>query len=68
MDVVLFGEFGGEGTPKRIQVCDCVLAGLGAGCAAEEEGLFGVFDGFWGFFVEGAFGAGVAGFSIRKKG
>ena len=36
---------------------------LGAAGAAEEEGGFGVFDGFGGFLVEGSLGARVAGFA-----
>jgi hypothetical protein len=39
---------------------------LGAGRVAEEEGGFGVLDGLGGFFVEGAFAARIAGFSILE--
>lgn len=46
-----------------VKIGECVLDYLRAGCAAEEEGCFGVFEGFGGFFVEGAFAACVAGFS-----
>lgn len=47
-----------------VEVGHAVLDQLGAGCVAEEKGCFGVLDGFGGFFVEGALGAGVAGFAI----
>jgi len=39
------------------------LDDLGAGCAAEEEGSFGVLGGLGSFFVLGAFTARVAGFA-----
>jgi len=47
-----------------IEVGKCVLCDLTARGAAEEEGGFRVFDGFGGFFVEGAFAACVAGFAV----
>jgi len=63
MDVVFFREFLRQGTAEGIEVCEGVLGDLGTGCAAQEETGFGVFGGFGGFFVEGSFGAGIAGFS-----
>jgi hypothetical protein len=63
VDFILLGEFLGEGPAKGVEVCEGVLGDLGTGGAAEEEGSFGVLDGFGGFFVKGAFGAGIAGFS-----
>ncbi len=48
------------------------LALFETGSTTKEEGYFGVFNCFRGFFVEGSFGAGVAGFSrfqlaLRKQ-
>lgn len=63
MDGVLLGEFLGEWNAELVQVCEGVLGDLRAGCSTEKEGGFGVLDCFWGFFVEGSFGAGVARFS-----
>jgi len=47
-----------------VEVGKCVLGDLTARGAAEEEGGFGIFDGFGGFFVEGAFAACVAGLAV----
>jgi hypothetical protein len=47
-----------------VQVGQSILDNLRTGCAPEEEGGFGVFGGLGGFFVEGAFAARVAGFSM----
>ena len=55
MDGVLLGELLGEWDAELVEVCEGVLGYLRAGCAAEEEGGFGVFDCFWGFLVEGSF-------------
>jgi hypothetical protein len=63
VDCVLFGEFLGEWETELVEVGECVLDYLRAGCAAEEEGGFGVFGGFRGFFFEGTFGSRVAGFA-----
>jgi hypothetical protein len=46
-----------------MQVVQGILGDLAAGCAAKEEGCLGVLEWFGGSFVEGAFAAGVAGFS-----
>lgn len=46
-----------------MQVGQGVLGYLAAGCAAEEEGCFGVLEGFGSFLVERSFAACVAGFS-----
>lgn len=51
MDGILFREFFCQGDTQLIEVGEGILGNLGAGCAAEEECAFGVFDGFGGFFV-----------------
>ena len=63
MDWIFLGEFLGERKVQLVQIIKGVLGYLATGCAAEEEGCFGVFGGFGGLLVEGAFAAGVAGFS-----
>lgn len=66
MDGILFGELFCEGDSELVEVCEGILDDLRAGCAAEEEGGFGVLDGLWGFFVEGTFAACIAGFAILE--
>lgn len=63
VDGVLFGEFEGQRPFEGVQVREGQLDDFGARAAAEEEGRFGVFVGLGRFFVEGALGAGVAGFA-----
>lgn len=67
MDGVFLCEFLGEGLAQGKEVGEGVLGDLGAGGAAEEEDGLGVLDGFWGAFLEGPLGAGVARFSVGKK-
>lgn len=64
MDVIFLGEFLGVWAVQGVEICDGILCDLRAGCAAEEEGCFGVFGCFGGFFVEGTFGARVARFAV----
>jgi hypothetical protein len=66
VDLVFLGELFCEGNAQLVEVAHGILHDLGAGCVAEEEGGFGVFDRLGGFFVEGAFAARIARFSIRK--
>jgi hypothetical protein len=64
VDGVLFCEFLCERKTELVEVGEGILDYLRAGCAAEEEGSFGVFAGLGGFLVKRAFAACVAGFSI----
>lgn len=48
---------------ESMEVCKAVLSSLRAGGVAEEEGRFGVLDGFGCFFGESAFAACVTGFA-----
>ena len=64
VDGILLGELFGEGNTQLMEITKSVLDNLGAAGATEEEGGFGVLDSFWGFFVEGSFGARIAGFAI----
>lgn len=63
VDGVLLGELLGERLAQGEEVGEGVLGYLRAGGAAEEEDRLWVFDGFGGALLQGAFGAGVAGFS-----
>lgn len=65
VDLVLLGELLGQRDPELVQVGDGVLGDLGAGGAAEEEGIFGVLDGFGGFLVERPLAAGISRFSLE---
>jgi hypothetical protein len=63
VDGILFGELFGQGDTQLIQVGQGILNDLRAGCAAKEEGGFGVLKGLGGLFVEGTFAARVARFA-----
>jgi len=63
VDLVFLGEFFCEGNAQLVEIAHGILHDLGAGCVAEEEGGFGIFDGLGGFFVECALAARIAGFS-----
>lgn len=54
VDGVLLGEFFGKRQAERVEVVEGILDDLGAGCAAEEEALLGVFDGFGLALLEGS--------------
>lgn len=47
-----------------VEVSEGILDYLGAACAAEEEGGFGVFGSLGGFFVEGTLAACVTRFAV----
>lgn len=64
VDGVLLRELLGEGLAEGVELREGILGDLGAGGAAEEEGDFGVFGGFGLFLLQGALGAGVAGFAV----
>jgi hypothetical protein len=63
MDVILLGELLGERTAEGVEVGEGILGDLGTGGAPQEEGSFGVLDGFGGFLVERTLGARIARFS-----
>jgi hypothetical protein len=63
VDGIFLGELFAERDFELIEVCECVLDYLRAGCATEEKGSFGIFDTLGSFFVEGSFRARVAGLS-----
>lgn len=60
---VLLGELLGEWLTQGKEVGKGILGDLRAGGAAKEEDGLWVLDGLWGALLEGAFGAGVTGFS-----
>jgi hypothetical protein len=60
MDFVFLSKFFGEREMQLMEVVEGILGYLRASCATEEEGCFGVLDGFGGLFVEGSFAASVA--------
>lgn len=63
VDGILLGELLGERLAQGEEVGEGILGDLRAGGAAEEEDGLWVLDGLWGALLEGALGAGVAGFS-----
>lgn len=67
VDRVLLGELLGERDAQLVQVGEGILHDLRARGAAQEEARLGVLDGLGGLLLEGALGAGVAGFSRRWR-
>lgn len=54
MDLILLGELLGQGNSKLVEVCDCVLGYLRAGCSPQEKGFLGVLNGFRRFLFDGS--------------